>query len=398
MFLKDRVTFKRFTFARLILCGILLNGLFSNAYAQDSVMIPAPPQLAASAYLLMDSYTGKILVEHNSDQQVPPASLTKMMTSYIVSGEIARGKIAMDAMVPISVKAWRMGGSKMFIREGTQVSVADLLRGVIIQSGNDASVALAEYVAGTEDAFADLMNQQAALLGMTNTHFENATGWPADGHITTAADLAKLARALINDYPSHYAMYAEKYFSFNGINQANRNRLLFQDPSVDGIKTGHTEEAGYCLVSSAKKDDMRLIAVVMGASSEDSRAAESQKLLSFGFRYYQTHKLYGPGDQINSARVWAGKGDNVSLGVAEGVFLTIPRGAEDSLNATMHVDNIIKAPITLGQELGNVVVELNGEQLLDIPLVAQNEVEAAGFFARMWDSIKLFFMDLFGML
>ncbi|MEX1032268.1 MAG: D-alanyl-D-alanine carboxypeptidase family protein [Cellvibrionaceae bacterium] len=379
---------------------MLLIGWFAlSATTQaQQPLIPAPPQLGATGYLLMDANTGKVLVERNTDKSLPPASLTKMMTSYIVSGEVARGNLSEDALVNISVKAWRKGGSKMFIREGTQVSVEDLLRGVIVQSGNDASIALAEHVAGSEDAFADLMNQQAALLGMSGTHYRNSTGWPAEGHVTTVRDLATLARALIRDYPEHYKMYAEKYFTYNGINQPNRNKLLFRDPSVDGIKTGHTEEAGYCLVSSAVKDGMRLIAVVMGARSEDSRAAESQKLLTYGFRYYQTHKLYSPGDDINTVRVWSGMADNLALGVNEDIFLTIPRGAQENLQATMHIDDVIKAPITAGQELGNITVELDGEQLLDVPLVAKQAVEQAGFFARLWDGIKLFFMGIFGLL
>jgi D-alanyl-D-alanine carboxypeptidase (penicillin-binding protein 5/6) len=364
----------------------------------EPILIPAPPQLAATGYLLIDANTGEVLVEHNADAPLPPASLTKMMTSYIVSAEVERGNLREDEMVNISVKAWRMGGSKMFIREGTQVSVKDLLRGVIIQSGNDASVALAERIAGSEDAFVDIMNQQAALLGMTGTHYKNSTGWPAEGHVTTPRDLATLAQALIRDYPEHYKIYAEKYFQYNGINQPNRNKLLFRDPTVDGVKTGHTEEAGYCLVSSAEKDGMRLIAVVMGTKSEDQRAVESQKLLTYGFRYFQTHKLYSPGDEISAVRIWSGKADNLVLGVAQDVFLTIPRGSQDSLRATMHIDEIIKAPIAAGQELGNVVVELDGKQLLDIPLVAQQAVEEAGFFARIWDSIKLFFMDLFNLI
>lgn len=389
------------TLNRGLFCALVftIGSLLPLAEAQaEQVLIPAPPQLAASGYLLMDANTGEILVEHNAEAPLPPASLTKMMTSYIVSGEIARGNLSEDEMVNISVKAWKMGGSKMFIREGTQVSVKDLLRGVIIQSGNDASVALAEKVAGSEKSFVDVMNQQAALLGMTSTHFENATGWPAEGHVTTAKDLSMLARALIRDYPDHYKIYAEKYFQYNGINQANRNKLLFRDPSVDGLKTGHTEEAGYCLVSSAVKDNMRLIAVVMGARSEESRAVESQKLLTYGFRYYQTHQLYSLGDEISTVRIWSGKTDNLALGVAEDVFLTIPRGAQSSLKAAMHLDDIIKAPISAGQELGNVTVELNGRQLLDIPLVAQQGIEQAGFFARIWDNVKLFFMDLFSLI
>lgn len=245
-------------------------------------LIPRAPDVDARGYLLMDAKSGQVIVEHNAEQELPPASLTKMMTAYLVEKEIAAGNITEQEMVPISVKAWRMGGSRMFIQEGTRVSVQDLLKGVVIQSGNDASVALAEYVAGSEEAFADLMNNQARELGMDDTHFMNATGWPAENHYTTAHDLAILARAIIRDFPEHYDLYAQKEFTYNGITQHNRNLLLWRDDSVDGLKTGHTEEAGYCLVSSAKQDGMRLIAVVMGTDSEAARARESQKLLSYG--------------------------------------------------------------------------------------------------------------------
>ena len=269
------------------------------------------------------------------------------------------------------------------------------MRGVIIQSGNDASVALAEHVAGSEGAFVDVMNQQAALLGMTNSQFHNATGWPAEGHVSTARDLSLLARALINDFPEHYKLYAEKYFKYNGINQPNRNKLLFRDASVDGLKTGHTEEAGFCLVSSARKNGMRLIAVVMGTRSDEARAAESQKLLAYGFRYFQTHKLYSQGDELSAARVWAGQEEQVKLGIAEDLYLTIPRGAAEELEAKMHIDDVIKAPFKAGQELGNLTVVLNNETLVDIPLVAISAVEEAGVLARLWDTIKLFFISLF---
>ena len=359
------------------------------------MIIPAPPQLAASGYLLIDADTGKVLVEHNADEPLPPASLTKMMTSYIVSSEIDSGNMQEEDLVNISVKAWKMGGSKMFIREGTRVSIKDLLRGVIIQSGNDASVALAEHVAGSEGAFVDVMNQQAALLGMNSTQFQNATGWPAEDHYTTARDLSLLAQALINDFPEHYKLYAEKYFKFNGINQPNRNKLLFRDSSVDGLKTGHTEEAGYCLVASARKNGMRLISVVMGTRSDEARAAESQKLLAYGFRYFQTHKLYSKGDELSSARVWAGQEDEVKLGIKEDLYLTIPRGAAEELEAKMHIDDVIKAPFAAGQELGNLTVVLNDETLVDVPLVAINGIEEAGLLSRLWDAIKLFFIGLF---
>lgn len=367
------------------------------------IIIPAPPQLAAKSYLLMDASTGKILVEHASAEVLPPASLTKMMTSYIVSEEMAAGRLAEDTLVIVSEDAWRRGGfasgsSTMALEPKMQVKVIDLMRGVIVQSGNDASIALAQHIAGSEDIFADIMNQQAALLGMNDTHFVNATGWPAEGHVTTAKDLAILAKALINDHPEHYQIYSEQYFSFNGFNTGNRNPLLFSDPSVDGIKTGHTDEAGYCLVASAVKDSMRLISVVLGTTNKDLRKSESQKLLAYGFRYYQSLPLYSTTDTISTARVWAGLEEELALGVAANINLTIPRGTQGDIQAHMNIDETIKAPIKQGQELGNIVVELNGETLVDIPLVAKQAVEEAGFFARLWDSIKLLFMGLFGML
>ena len=373
---------------------LLVIGMTSVAHAK--VLIPAPPQLAASAWILLDANTGKVLVEHNADEQLPPASLTKMMTSYIVASEIHSNKVAEQDQVPISVAAWKMGGSKMFVREGTSVPLIDLLRGVIIQSGNDASVALAEYLAGSEGAFADVMNQQATLLGMTNTTYHNATGWPAEGHLTTARDLSLLARALIQDYPSHYGIYSEKYFEYNGINQPNRNRLLWRDSSVDGLKTGHTEEAGYCLVASAVRKGMRLVSVVMGTRSESARAQESQKLLAYGFRYYETGKVYSAGDVIQeNTPVWYGKENSVNLIVPEDVYVTIPRGAKEDLDAKILVDDIIKAPLLDKQELGRLSVSYEGKSVLDLPLVADRAVEEAGLFARLWDFISLFFKGLF---
>jgi serine-type D-Ala-D-Ala carboxypeptidase (penicillin-binding protein 5/6) len=362
---------------------------------QKPQIIPAAPQLAASGYILVDATTGSIVAENNSEQRLPPASLTKMMSSYLVADEIEKGRITEDAMVNISVKAWKMGGSRMYVREGTQVSVIDLLRGVIIQSGNDATVALAEFVSGNEDAFVDVMNQKAALLGMVNTHFENSTGWPAEGHLTTAKDLAVLARAIINDHPNHYPLYAEKYFFYNNIRQPNRNLLLFRDETVDGLKTGHTEEAGYCLVASSKREGTRFIAVVMGTTSESARAAETQKLLAYGFRYFQTTALYQAGQQVSSARVWAGTSEEVTLGIPTNIVLTLPKGREQALQAQMHINETIKAPIAIGQELGNLTVELDGQLLVNSPIVALNAVEEAGFFARLLDNMKLFFRNLF---
>jgi D-alanyl-D-alanine carboxypeptidase (penicillin-binding protein 5/6) len=386
-----------------IFAGFLLlaagNALFAQnltpTLAPQPTIIPSPPQLAATGYLLIDADTGHVIVEHNADERLPPASLTKMMSSYIVSQEIERGRVGEEDMVNISVKAWRMGGSKMFIREGTQVSVHDLLLGVIVQSGNDATVALAEHISGSEDAFVDVMNQKAALMGMTQTHFENSTGWPAEGHLTTARDLAILAQAVINDHPDHYALYKEKYFVWNDIRQPNRNLLLFRDETVDGLKTGHTDEAGFCLVASAKRGDMRLISVVMGTRSDEARAAESQKLLTYGFRYFETRSLYNAGDIINNTRVWGGEANSVNYGVAQDIKLTLPRGKQDDLQADLVINSVIKAPLEVGQAIGTLTITLEDQVLSEVPVVALEPVERAGFFARIIDSIKLFFRNLF---
>lgn len=382
--------------AHALFATVLLT-LIPVSNAQAEVLIPAPPQIGAKSWILIDANTGKVLVEENADLQLAPASLTKMMTSYVIAGEIQRGKISTTDNVLISVNAWQTGGSKMFVREGTEVPVEELLRGIIIQSGNDATIALAEHVAGSESAFADVMNQQAKLLGMTNSHFVNATGWPAEGHLTTAHDLALLARALISDYPEHYALYSEKYFEYNGIKQPNRNRLLWRDSSVDGIKTGHTEDAGYCLVASAQRDGMRLISVVMGTSSEEARAQEAQKLLAYGFRYFETTKLYQAGDVLKADnRVWFGKENTVDLVVDRDVFLTYPRGGKGELQATAQIDGIIKAPLAVTDEVGKLVIAYESERLLDVPLRVDHPIDKAGFFARLWDHIALFLRGIFG--
>ncbi|MBR7887837.1 D-alanyl-D-alanine carboxypeptidase [Marinomonas sp. A79] len=358
-------------------------------------LIPAPPQLSASSYILMDAFTGDILVEHNADEALPPASLTKLMTAYIIEYELARGNLSFDDMVTISEKAWRMGGSRMFIREGTQVSLEDLMRGIIIQSGNDASVAAAEYVAGSESAFTDLMNQHAQLLGMNNSNFVNATGFPAENHYSSAHDLAKLSRATILQFPENYTMYAEKEFTYNNIRQPNRNRLLWRDKTVDGLKTGHTEAAGYCLAASAVRNGTRLITVVMGTKSDAARAAEAQKLLDYGFRYYETRKLYSRGQVVNNATVWGGSQPTVKVGFAEDVLVTMPRQQGDSIPATLDMQQEIIAPIAVGDVLGTIVVGSDGNVLLERPVVALEAVEEGGFFKRLFDKIKLFFMNLF---
>jgi len=367
----------------------------AGAAPAPAISIPEAPVLAASGYILIDGETGEVLAQNNADQRLPPASLTKMMSSYLVIDELVRGRIAETNMVTISVKAWKMEGSRMYVKEGTQVSVIDLLRGEIVQSGNDATVALAEYVGGNEDAFVDMMNKKAQELGMKATHFQNAAGLPAPEHYTTARDLSILARAVIYNHPQHYPLYAEKEFKYNNIRQPNRNLLLYRDPTVDGLKTGHTEEAGFCLVASSKRENTRLIAVVLGTKSDLSRAEETQKLLAYGFRYYETVGLYKANTEITKARVWSGKAPEVVLGLPKDVRMTLPRGHIDDVKANVHVNETIKAPILLGQELGSLTIELDGKIINTQPLVALQPVEEASFFARMWDKIKLFFRGLF---
>lgn len=375
--------------------ALLLVSLTSWANAAP-VIIPSPPQLAATGYLLIDAKTGEPLVEFNAEQRLPPASLTKLMTSYVAAQEIKRGTISREDRVRISVKAWRMGGSRMFIQEGTEVRLEDLLRGMIIQSGNDASVALAEHIAGSEEAFADVMNQYAASLGMNNTNFVNATGWPDENHYTTAADLSKLTVSLINEFPEHYKMYSERSFTYNNITQANRNKLLMRDSSVDGVKTGHTDAAGYCLVASALRDDMRLISVVMGTSGEETRAVESQKLLTYGFRYFETAALYQADESLKQVRVWGGKHESIRLGIEEDMVLTIPRGSRDDMEAVVTVVDEVHAPFDQGEALGELKVTLSDGKEILVPLVALNGVQEAGFFAALWDTIMLFFLKLTG--
>ena len=388
------MAFKMFT--RIFLLALALFVTAGTASAQSqSVLIPSPPAIAGSSWVLMDPLSGRVIMEKNSNERLPPASLTKMMTAYIVERELDEGRISMSDMVPISVKAWRTEGSRTFVQEGTTVSVENLLKGVVIQSGNDASVALAEFIAGSEGAFVDIMNQQAQLLGMTNTNFQNATGLPAPDHFSTAYDLALLARAIIQDYPENYPLYAEKHFTYNNIRQPNRNALLWRDDSVDGLKTGHTEEAGYCLVASAKRNDTRLIASVMGTSSSEARAQEVQKMLNYGFRYYETERLFRAGQELVQAKVWGGQADQISVGMPEDVYVTIPRGSRNQLESTVDLDSVIKAPINVGDELGRVRVILDGETLVDEPVLALTEVPEGGLFKRLWDAIKLFFVQLF---
>jgi len=379
---------------RSLLLILLSIALFQTALAAPRI-IPAPPQLATEGHILLDAATGTVIIEENAEMRLPPASLTKIMTSYIIASEIQQGRISLDDLVPISVKAWKMEGSRMFIREGTEVKVADLIRGIVIQSGNDASVAMAEFIAGDEDAFADVMNQVAQKLGMTRTQFKNATGLPDEGHYTTAKDLSILARALIRDFPEHYKVYKEKYFSYNDIRQANRNSLLWRDDAVDGMKTGHTQAAGFCLVASAEKKDMRLVSVVMGATSERSRSTESQKLINYGFRYFESVKLYDGLESLRRVKVWGGLHESLDVGIEAPARLTIPTGARGALAAEVTLDPVIKAPVSQGQTLGLLRISLEGETLLERPVVALNGVDEAGFVSSLIDEVSLFFLSLF---
>jgi serine-type D-Ala-D-Ala carboxypeptidase (penicillin-binding protein 5/6) len=352
---------------------------------------PAAPQFDAKSYILMDFHSGAVLAEHNADERVEPASITKIMTTYILYQALRDGQVSLDDDVLISEKAWRMGGSKMFVEVGDRVKLRELLKGIIIQSGNDATVAVAEHVAGTEDAFVQLMNAQAERLGLTGTHYADSTGWPHPEQYTTARDIAKLAQALIRDFPEHYEGYSEREFTFNGIKQYNRNTLLWQDESVDGLKTGHTESAGYCLVASAEREGMRLIAVVMGTPSEKARAASTQALLNYGFRFFETHKLYAAGETIATPDVWKGAVETVPAGISEDLYVTIPSDRYKALSAALDLNNRIVAPIEQSQPLGRVKVSFDGKPLKDTPLIALKAVEEGGLWRQAVDTVLMWF-------
>ena len=378
---------------RVLVALLLLHA--SSAVVAAAPIIPPAPSIAAKSFLLIDAATSEVLVEHNSHEALAPASLTKLMTSYVASVELASGRIGLMDQVPVSVNAWRTPGSRMFIQEGTQVGVEDLLRGIIIQSGNDASVALAEHIAGSEDAFADMMNQQAAQLGMTTTQFKNSTGLPAKDHYTSAWDLALLTRDYVKRFPESYAIYSERSFKYGDIEQPNRNRLLWRDRSVDGVKTGHTIAAGYCLIASALRDNMRLISVVMGTDSDDSRMRESQKLLSYGFRYFETQQLYDANVPLKTTDVWYGETESLDVGVGAPVVVTIPRGHYDDVEAEIELAKLIEAPVSVGDEFGELRLRMGGELIYTAPLVALQDVAEAGMLARAGDFFSLFFSRLF---
>jgi D-alanyl-D-alanine carboxypeptidase (penicillin-binding protein 5/6) len=374
---------------RLWICFLLVTLNLSAMGAP--LRSPSAPSIDAGAYFLQDYYSGRVLAEGNADESMEPASLTKMMTVYVAFKELQDGNISLDDVVRISEKAWRTQGSRMFVEVGDQVTVEELLKGIIIQSGNDASVALAEFIAGDERAFAQLMNQYAGELGMTKTQFVNATGLPDPNEYTTARDMAALARALIHDFPNYYKWHAIRKYEYNGITQYNRNKLLWRDPSVDGLKTGHTSSAGYCLVASAERDDMRLVSVVMGSQSENTRAQQSQALLNYGFRFYETHRLYGADESLADARVWQGAVPEVQLGLQRDLYITVPRGQYDNLDGKMEIDAKIIAPITKGEVLGTATISLGKEQIAQQPLVALNSVGEGSLWQRLTDKVRLYF-------
>lgn len=356
-----------------------------------SLPIPAAPELAARSYVLLDFRSAKILAEKNAYERIEPASLTKLMTAYIVFKELQKETIHLSDEVVISEKAWRMEGSRMFIEVNKRVTVEDLLKGVIIQSGNDATVALAEHVAGSEDAFAALMNHYAQTIGMTGTNFVNSAGMPDPQHYTTAYDLALLTRLLISEFPEYYKWYSTREFTYNSITQINRNKLLWRDESVDGVKTGHTESAGFCLIASALRDDMRLISVVLGTNSEDARAQQSQKILNYGFRFFETQRLYEASKELTTTHVWKGATSELPMGLAEDLYITIPRGRYNDLKATMNIDTNIIAPVNKNKSYGTVEITLDGESVAQRPLVALQDITEGSVLQRLTDEIKLFF-------
>lgn len=366
-------------------------GLFCLTSAQAGIVhtVPAPPDIEAPAYILVDYHSGKVLAEKEADKKIEPASLTKMMSVYVIDHELKNERIHLTDEVPISENAWRTEGSRMFVDPGKKIPVNVLLHGVIIQSGNDATVALAEYIAGSEAAFADLMNQYAKILGMENTHFTNATGIPHPDHYTTARDLSKLSHAVITEFPETYKIYSEKWFSYNNIKQPNRNRLLWREPYIDGIKTGHSSTAGYCLAASGQKDHMRLISILLGAQSESKRTEQTLQLIRYGFRFYETKQLFQANQPIHETRVWMGTARNVSLGLDKDLFITIPQGDYKNLDAKLYIDKRITAPIAKGGTYGKLIVKLNDQILSESPLIALNEVPEGTVWSRLSDYFSL---------
>ena len=372
---------------------LLIVPFYMDLSAQS--LVPKAPKLNLSSYILIEASTNTVIAEFNSDNQIAPASMTKVMSGYVIADQIANGSISLDDKVLISEKAWKTGGSKMFIEAGKRVSVEDLLSGIVIQSGNDATIAMAEYVAGSEEGFVDFMNAYASEMGLTNSLFQNATGFSDPNHFSSAQDLAKLTKALINKFPEHYATYKEKEFTFSGIRQLNRNKLLWRDDSVDGVKTGHTDSAGFCLISSAQRNDMRLIAVVAGSESENERLTASQRLLEYGFRFYATQKLVSQEIKVTTAKVWGGKTNEVALGSTKDIYLTLPRSEFKNIKANYQFNDNLQAPIEIGQMIGSIEFTSNDRVVLSAQLVAIETVEAKGFFGMLWSRLVYWITSLF---
>ncbi len=362
----------------------------AGSSVQAATPVPKAPAIGAKGYLIEDFLSGQAIAEKNADEALEPASITKMMTAYVIFSEIRNGSLALEDKVRISEKAWRTQGSRMFVEVNTQVSVADLLKGMIIQSGNDATVALAEQVAGTEESFAALMNHHAGELGLTRSHFVNSTGLPDKEHYTTARDIARIARALIEEFPEYYQWYSERKCTYNNLTQYNRNKLLWRDESVDGLKTGHTDSAGYCLVTSAERDGMRLITVVLGTKSEEARADASQSLLNYGFRFFETHKLYDADGKLTTARVWKGASESVDVGLDKTLYVTIPRGEYKNLDAGMQLQEQIIAPVARSQPVGKVNIRLGDKLVAEKDLVALQSVDEGSFWQRIVDEALLY--------
>jgi D-alanyl-D-alanine carboxypeptidase (penicillin-binding protein 5/6) len=365
-----------------------------------ATIVPSAPEVAAKAYILMDAASGDVLVEHNADIPLPPASLTKMMTSYVLAVEMDAGRVGKNDVVAVSENAWSQnplfeGSSLMWIEPGKRVTVEELERGIVISSGNDATVAIAEHLAGSESGFADMMNGHAEALGMEDSYFVNSHGLPSPDHVTTARDLAVLAQALIARFPDHYAIYKEREYTYNDIRQYNRNTLMAEDPSVDGLKTGYTEEAGYGLVASAERRGMRLISVVLGTRSATARKNETRKLLNYGFRFYETVEQFGPAHELEQVRVWKGDRDEVSAGLLDETILTLPRGKKKVLTTVVEVDEQVLAPLAVGDRVGLVKLTVDDEAVFEAPLVALEPVAEGGFISRLWDMFVLWILSLF---
>ncbi len=382
-----RAALRPFTLAALLLAVPFASGI---ALAQN-IPIPAAPVIGAKSYFVVAGKTGRELASLEPDTKLAPASLTKLMTAYVAFKALDEGQVTLEDEVTVSEKAWRTPGSRMFIEVGTRVKVSDLIMGVIVQSGNDASVALAEHIAGTEAVFAEVMNRYAAALGMTNSHFTNSTGLPGDDHYSTARDLAILARAIIEEFPEYYRWYSVKEFTYNDISQRNRNALLWRDSSVDGMKTGHTDDAGYCLVSSAEREDMRVISVVLGTASPKARIDGSQALLNYAFRFYETRLLYRAGEEVAEARIWKAANEFTPLGLPEDLYITIPRGSFDNVESVLNMPAVLLAPVAQGQPLAELQVTLDGNSVLNQPLRALNPNPEGSIWQRARDGVMLWF-------